>query len=88
MKLKEGFILRQLCKEYIVVAEGLQNVDFNKMIVLNETAAFLWNGVLGKDFTVEDLTNLLLGRYDVEEERAALDSKAIAQSWIDAGLAE
>lgn len=88
MKIKEGFVLRPLGKEFIVVGEGLQNINFNKMIALNDTAAYLWKNVAGKDFSVGDLTKLLLDAYDVEEERAAADSKAIAEAWVNAGIAE
>ena len=52
MKIKEGFLLRELCGEHIVTAEGLENINFNKLISLNETAAFLWKALIGKEFTV------------------------------------
>ena len=88
MKLKEGFVLRPLGTEYIVLGEGLAQVDFNKMVTLNETAAYLWKEVEGKEFTAETLKNLLLDRYDVSEGIAAKDAKAIAAKWIEAGIAE
>ena len=86
MKIIEGFKMRQLGREYIVVAEGIKLVNFNKMIVLNQTAAYLWKAVEGKEFTVDDLKDLLLAEYEVEPEVAAEDSKKVAQSWIDAGI--
>ena len=73
MKIKEGFILRSICGEYIVVGEGLAQVNFNKMLSLNESAAYLWKEVEGKEFTKEDLVKLLLDRYEVSEEQAAAD---------------
>ena len=88
MKLKEGFVLRPLGTEYIVLGEGLAQVDFNKMVTLNETAAYLWKGVEGKEFTAETLKNLLLDRFDVSEEIAAKDAEAIAAKWKEAGIAE
>lgn len=88
MRLKEGFRLRNLCREYIVVAEGLQQVNFNKMIALNATAAYLWQKVEGKEFTVQDLADLLTAEYDVDAETALKDSEAIAQKWMEAGIAE
>ena len=88
MKIKEGFILRQICGEYVVVGEGLAQVNFNKMIVLNDSASYLWESVEGKDFTVEDLTKLLLDRYEVTQEQAAADAATIADKWNDAGLVE
>ena len=42
MKIKNDFKLREICGEYVVTAEGMQAVDFTKLISLNETAAFLW----------------------------------------------
>ena len=84
MKIIEGFRLRKLGKEHIVVGEGLAQVNFNKMISLNESAAYLWQAVEGKDFTVDDLTRLLLDRYDVSEELGAKDAAALAQAWVDA----
>lgn len=86
MKIIEGFRLRKLGKEHIVVGEGLAQVNFNKMISLNESAAYLWQAVEGKDFTVADLTALLLERYDVSEEIAAKDAAALAQAWVEAGV--
>lgn len=88
MKLKEGFVLRPLGTEYIVLGEGLAQVDFNKMVTLNETAGYLWKEVEGKEFTAETLKNLLLDRFDVSEEIAAKDAEAIAAKWKEAGIAE
>ena len=88
MKIKEGFVLRPLGKEFIVLGEGVSQVDFNKMVTLNETAAYLWKEVEGKEFTEETIKNLLLEKYDVSEEIAAKDSEAIARKWIETGVAE
>jgi hypothetical protein len=88
MKLIEGFRLRPLGKEYIVTPESVAQINFNKMISLNSSAAYLWKSVEGKEFTPEDLKQLLLDRYDVDEEIAGRDAEAIAQSWIEAGIAE
>lgn len=86
MKTKEGFKIRPLGKEFIITAEGLSQVNFNKMISLNSSAAYLWNSVVGKEFTVEDLAKLLTDQYEVDEEVALRDSKAIAEKWIEAGI--
>ena len=88
MKLLDGLVLRPLCGEYIVTGEGLSRVDFSKVISLNTTAAYLWEQVQGRDFTVEDLTALLTARYDVEEQTARADAEKLLASWLDAGLIE
>lgn len=88
MIIKEGFILRQICGEYIVVGEGLAQVNFNKMMSLNESAAYLWKEVQGKEFSVEDLTKLLLDRYEVAEDVARADAAKLAATWKEQGVAE
>ena len=78
MKIKEGFQLREVCGEYVVVAYGMKNIDFSKVINLNESAADMWKAVVGKEFTVEDLKNALLDTYDVSEEQAFADAQRVA----------
>ena len=88
MKIKDGFKLRTLGTEYIVTAEGEKQINFNKIIFLNSSAAFLWKNIEGRDFTATDLADLLTGEYDVDRERALEDSKTIAAKWIEAGIVE
>ena len=86
MRVIEGFVLRPLGEEFLVIGEGISQINFNKMISLNSSAAYLWRNVEGKDFTVEDLAKLLTDEYEVSGERAAADAAAIAAKWIEAGI--
>jgi hypothetical protein len=86
MRIKEGFILRTICGEHVVVGEGLAQVNYNKLISLNGSAAWLWEQVQGRDFSVEDLAALLLQRYDVSEEQALADSRKLMQVWKENNL--
>ena len=43
MKIREGFILKEIAGSYVVVPVGDDLVDFSLMITINETGAFLWN---------------------------------------------
>ncbi|MCQ2156952.1 MAG: PqqD family protein [Bacteroidales bacterium] len=88
MKARTGFVLRTLGREYILTAEGGKSIDFNNMIVLNSSAAFLWRAVEGKDFSVEDLASLLVEEYGIDRELALKDSATAASIWIEAGLVE
>ena len=88
MKIKDGFILRTICGDHVVVGEGLAQVNFNKMLSLNSSAAYLWESVTGKEFTVEDLTNLLTEKYDVSADKAAEDAAKVAEIWIREGVVE
>lgn len=77
-----------MCGENIITGEGLEHINFNKLISLNSTAAFLWNAVVGKEFTVESMAQLLVDEYGIDMELALKDSAALSQSWIEAGIAE
>ena len=86
MKIKDGFVLREMCGEYIVAAEGLQNINFNKLISLNITAAFLWKNLAGNEFTTEQMAQLLVDEYEIDMELALTDSANLTKSWIEAGI--
>ncbi|MBR1687618.1 MAG: PqqD family protein [Prevotella sp.] len=87
MKLKKGFVLRNVCGEHVVVAEGTGLVNFNKLISLNESAAFLWEQAeQAGDFTAETLCKALTEAYDVTEEQAQKDIEQTLQEWRRIGL--
>lgn len=86
MKINQGFELREMCGEHIVIGTGVENIDFSKVISLNESAAWLWTEVEGKDFTPETLAALLVQQYEVDEDMALADAKALANQWINVGI--
>ncbi len=88
MKIKEGFILRQICGEYVVVGEGLAQVNFNKMLSLNASAAYLWEKMSGKEFSVQDMADALVENYEVTPEIAYTDAAKLAKKWIEEGVVE
>ena len=88
MKIKNGFILREMCGENIVAAEGLEHINFNKLISLNSTAAFLWKALEGKEFTQEEMAQLLVDEYGIDMELAMTVSGNLMKSWEEAGVAE
>ena len=88
MKLVEGFRLRAVMGQATVIGEGVGQVDFNKLITLNESAAYLWESVAGKEFDIDTLADLLIERYSIDEALAKKDAEAIASKWVEIGLAE
>lgn len=91
MKTKKGFKLRQLGDEWILIGEGIEQINFNKMITMNETAAFLWTKSIeqkGKNITVEDMVQWLLDEYEVSEEQARTDAQLSIDNWLEIGIAE
>lgn len=88
MKAKPGFNLRVVCGENIIVAEGEENIDFSNIISMNESSAYLWQNIQGKEFTHEDLVGLLTQEYEVDEATAKKDVKALTELWLQAGIIE
>lgn len=88
MKIKEGFELRNVCGENIIIAHGIENIDFTRVVTLNESAAMLWNAVQGREFKEEELAELFKKEYDVDSQTAQNDVNELVTSWIDAGLVE
>ncbi len=68
MKLKEGFILREVAGSFVVVPTGA-DLNFNGMITLNETGRTLWSA-LERETNFDGLTEALLAEYDVDAETA------------------
>ena len=88
MKTKKGFRLRNICGENVIVAEGIENIDFSRIISMNESAAYLWNNVQGKDFDADTLVELILQEYDTDEQTARRDIGQLLQKWQEAGIIE
>ena len=87
LKNKPGFTMRTICGENFLVAEGLENIDFTKLIALNETSAFLWSSI-GEDetFTADSLAGRLVEEYDVLPDVARADVETLVANMIDMGL--
>lgn len=80
--------MHEVCGEKVILAEGLENINFSKIISLNETAAFVWNKALEGTFTTESLTKPLVNEYDVSEEQAQKDVEALIKQWDELGMIE
>ena len=88
MKTKKGFMLRDICGEKILVAEGEQNIDYCNIINMNESAAYLWEAVQDKDFDADTLANMLTEEYEIDKDTALADSKMLISKWMEVGIVE
>ena len=89
MKIKKGFILRTVCGENVIVGEGLDAINFGRMLSLNETAAWLWKQALEQgDFTVQSLATALCNEYEVTPEQALNDVKETINQWTELKVVE
>lgn len=89
MKIKKGFILRTVCGENVIVGEGLDAINFGRMLCLNETAAWLWKQAVEQgDFTAESLAKALCDEYDVSPDQAIADVKETINQWTELKVVE
>ncbi|MGN1053291.1 MAG: PqqD family protein [Candidatus Scatosoma sp.] len=82
MKIKEGFIIREVGGEHIVVPIGEAGKNFHGMVKLNESGAFLWRFFCA-EHTQEEAVKALTEEYDVDEETAKKDVAAFAATLDD-----
>lgn len=87
MKIKKDFILRKVADSYVVVPVGKLTLDFNGIINLNETGAFLF-GLLQEGAEKEELLRKMLEEYDVTPEKAAADIDVFLKKVEEADVLE
>ena len=87
MKVKEDFVLRKVADSYVVVPVNKMTLNFNGIITLNETGAFLFER-MQKGTDREQLIDALLSEYEVAPERAAADVDIFIQKVKDSDVLE
>ena len=87
MKIKNNFLLRQVADTWVVMPIGQEMLDFNGMLTLNETGAFLWQK-LQEGVDLEGIVTALTAEYDVPAEIARADAEEFCQKLISAGCAQ
>lgn len=79
MKIKKGFVAKEIAGQYVVVALGKASKIFNGIIKLNETAKFIWD-MLEKGAEKDEIVVAILAEYEgVDRETAEAD----VQKFID-----
>lgn len=86
MKLKQGFIMRDIAGETIVVPSG-DELNLNMMITLNGTGKFLWQH-LEKGAELEELVQAMLEEYEVDEQTARAGAERFVNKLQEKGFLE
>ena len=87
MKVREGFILREVGGQPVVVAVGPASEIFNGMVRLNATSAYLFEQ-LQEEKTEDDLVKAVTDKYEIDEETAREDVKAFVDILVKPGIIE
>ena len=73
MRIKDGFILREIAGSYVIVAVGDASKYFKGMIKLNYSGSILWKELEKGVFEVDKLVETLKNIYDVDDSTAKQD---------------
>ncbi len=78
MKIKEGYKIRNIAGEHVIVSIGTLNVNLTKVVSLNPSSVWLWEQLSGTEFDAGRVADLLTEHYEVERPTALAD----AETWI------
>ena len=85
MRIKKGFVLREVAGQIMVIATGEASKDFYGMIKLNETGKEIWLG-LQEGLTEAEIAECLQKKYDVSLEKATQDTRAFLGQMEEMGF--
>lgn len=88
MKIKSDCKVREIAGESVVIMQGKHSADLTKIITLNESALLLWNALVERDFTVEDVAAVLVENYEIDADLAERDAAAWLSRMQQCGLVE
>ena len=78
MKINSNYIVHQVASEHIIMLKSKKGNEMTKVASLNETSVWLWNELIDKEFDEENIVQLLISRYEIDENTANKDAK----KWI------
>ena len=85
MKMQEGFVMREVAGQYVVVAVGEASKTFHGMIKLNSTGKDIWEG-LEKGLTEEEIVEVLVDKYDVQNSDVKNDVQEFLKQMREVGI--
>lgn len=88
MRVKQGFLLREIADSWVVVPIGQRVVEFNGLMSLSESGALLWRRLEEKVEDNQELISLLTKNYDVDEKIARADVQEFLTAIGERGFIE
>ena len=87
MKINEGFVLREVADQAVVIAVGEASEKFHGMINLNDTGKCIWQGIQ-EGMSEQEIVKKITDQYEVDPERAENDVKQMIQKMYEVGVIE
>jgi len=72
MKIKKGFVVREVAGEIVAVPTGKLLEEFQEIITLTKSAKFVWE-LLQEDRTIEEISQKLVEKYKIDTAKARND---------------
>jgi hypothetical protein len=73
MQIKKGLKIRSIADENVLIMQGQVGADMTKVASFNNTAKWLWDELNGKEFSLDDVTQLLVSHFNVDVAIAEAD---------------
>lgn len=87
MKIKDGFVLRRILDDAVVIANGEASKNFHGIIKLNDSAADIWEWI-SEGLSEEEVSEKLAEKYELDLKKALADTKNMIKQMTDEGLLE
>ncbi len=87
MKAKNGFVLRKVVDEQILMPVGDNIGQFNGTVLMNDVSAFVWEK-MQEPVTKEELLQAVLSEFEVDEETASRDLDELLEKFTGLGIIE
>lgn len=85
MRIVKDFILREITDEYILIPTGNTTEEFNGLITLSETGAFIWNH-LEQAESFDALLEMIIAEYEIDKKTAAQDAYELLNQMLNVGM--
>lgn len=74
MRVKDQLVLREIVGQYVIIPVMERVRDVPSMVYISSSAAYLWQYMTAGEFTLDELTDLIMKKYkNVTREKAQED---------------
>lgn len=88
MRIREDLVLRHIGKDHVIVDPEQEMVDMSKVFTLNDSAAWLWEELIGKEFNGDMLIRMLREQHELSYNQAEEDANRLIETFEKNGLLE
>lgn len=87
MNIKQGYVIRKVMGNHVVIATGEASKKFHGMVKLNDTAAEIW-GYISENKSLDEIVSCMLEKYEVDEEKLRQDVTKTIKTLKEQGFIE